>query len=90
MKYEKSYDFNDMACWSFENGIEVYEKDFDYNLHCFKVWRGDKYLGGIYPNSIEDMEHCIKCLDDGSEPITDSWEDGHGNCCDRNGWGDGL
>lgn len=77
-----------MRNWIFDNGIEVLESEFDYSLHCFKVYNRDDYLGTIYPDTIEDMENCIKDLDDGSDPITDMWEDGMGNFCTLDGWGE--
>lgn len=95
MKYEKNtYQSNPYADefseWIFENGIRVSEENFDYSLHCFEVYSGERYLGTVYPDTIEDMHELIKELDDGSEPITDSWEDGNGNTCTLDGWGDGL
>lgn len=75
-----------MREWKFENGIEVIEKEFDYDLHCFKVYNGEKYLGTVYPADIEDMEGCIERLDDGYNPVNDGWEDGMGNRCSIEGW----
>lgn len=75
-----------MRTWNFDNGIEVLESEYDYDLHCFKVYNRANYLGTIYPNTIEDMENCIRELDNGSDPITDDWEDGMGNCCTLDGW----
>lgn len=77
-----------MREWNFENGINVEECEFDYDLHCFKVYNGEKYLGIIYPGSIEDMESCIEELDNGNDPISDGWEDGMGNSCTIDGWGE--
>ena len=77
-----------MREWKFENGIEVYENDFDYDLHCLKVYSGEEYLGTIFPASIEDMEDCFNELDKGNDPITCKWEDGCGNVCTLNGWGE--
>jgi hypothetical protein len=34
-----------MKEWRFNNGIEVYENEFNYDLHCLKVYNKDKYLG---------------------------------------------
>lgn len=76
-----------MKKWFFNNGIEVYEKEFDYDPHCFDVFHNDKFLGSIYPNSIKDMEMCIQELDNGHDPITYNWEDGCGNPCTFDGWG---
>lgn len=77
-----------MREWKFENGIEVYETDHDYDLHCFKVYNEEEYLGTVYPSSIEDMEECINALDDGDDPISCAWEDGCGNGCTLDGWGE--
>lgn len=74
--------------WKFENGIRVEEVDFDYDLHIFKVYSGDRYLGNVWPSIIEDMNECIAQLNDGSDPVTDSWEDGYGNPCTLDGWGE--
>lgn len=76
-----------MKNWNFENGINVWESEYDYDLHCFKVYNGDKYLGTIYPSTIEDMESCIEDLDNGDDPISCNWEDGCGNGCTLDGWG---
>lgn len=76
-----------MREWEFENGIEVYEKDYNYDLHCLKVYNLNEYLGTIYPNTIEDMELCFKELDAWNDPITSGWEDGCGNFCTLDGWG---
>lgn len=61
------------------NGLEILEKEFDYDLHMFAVWRGENLLGNIYPDSIETMENMIKELDKGISPIKACWEDGCGN-----------
>ena len=75
-----------MRDWKFENGIEVYESEFDYDLHCFKVYNGDEFLGIVYPDCIEDMEGCIEDFDAGIDPISGMWEDGRGNSCTLQGW----
>ena len=91
MKYTKEEYRDGTAMWKFENGITVYSKEWSYCDYAFDVYNADgKFLGGIYPDNDEDSEECIKELDDGSEPITDSWEDGCGNSCSLDGWGDGL
>lgn len=76
-----------MGEWNFENGIIVEECDYDHNLHCFKVYNGDEYLGSVYPETIEDMESCIEAMEDGEDPISGGWEDGMGNVCNVDGWG---
>ena len=75
-----------MRTWFFENGVTIKEKVFDKDLHCFIVYHNDKYLGTIFPASVEDMESCISDLDKGEDPITHNWEDGCGNSCTLNGW----
>lgn len=75
-----------MREWIFENGIEVYEMDFDHDLHMFRVYDGDIKLGYIYPACLEDFENCVKLLDSGEDPVTGGWEDGCGNPCSRGGW----
>ncbi len=77
-----------MREWKFENGIEVFEKEFDYDLHCLTVYNGEAYLGTIYPSSIEAMESCFDDLDNGEDPVTGGWEDGAGNTCSMDGWGE--
>lgn len=77
-----------MREWDFENGITVEECAYDYDLHCFKVYDNGKHLGSIYPATIEDMESCIEDLDAGYDPITSGWEDGMGNVCNIDGWGE--
>lgn len=75
-----------MREWNFENGINVEECDFDYDLHCFRVYNGEEYLGTVYPDSIESVNSCINDLDNGKDPITFGWEDGCGNSCVIDGW----
>jgi hypothetical protein len=75
-----------MRTW--ENGeITVSEVDYNYDLHAFDVYVGDRFLGTVYPATIEDMARCIKALDDGEDPVSDGWEDGCGNVCSLDGWG---
>lgn len=77
-----------MREWKFDNGIEVFEKEHDHDLHIFKVYSGDSYLGTVYPDTIGDMEECIETLDSGEDPITGGWEDGCGHSCSLDGWGE--
>lgn len=90
--YVKDFFGNDteMQSWIFENGIEVYEKDFDNDLHCFDVYNGEEKLGTIYPDNIGDMESCVESLDAGEDPISGHWEDGCGNLCTLEGWENGV
>lgn len=77
-----------MREWNFSNGITVEEIEHDYSLHAFEVYHNGKHLGNIYPDTIEDMENCITELDAGHDPISGGWEDGLGNSCSMNGWGE--
>lgn len=77
-----------MREWKFDNGIEVYESDYDYDLHCLRVYCEKKYLGTVYPADIEDMQACFAELDMGNDPIDSHWEDGCGNSCTLDGWGE--
>lgn len=79
-----------MKKWIFENGIEVYEKPLDFDLHGFAVYDGDRFLGFVSPSSIADMDNCIALLDAGRDPITDGWDDGCGNPCTLDGWDNGF
>ena len=77
-----------MREWKFENGINVYEEEFNFDLHVLKVFDGDRYLGTVYPDSIETMESMFEDLDNGNNPIDSEWEDGCGNSCTLDGWGE--
>lgn len=88
MKVEITKRSNGYKNWNFEDGIFVQEVDFDGDLHELEVFNGDEYLGTVTPPDVEDMEKCINDLDNGSNPITDNWEDGMGNSCTLDGWGE--
>lgn len=77
-----------MKTWK-TNLVTVEEVAFDHDLHTFEVYNhaGAK-LGTITPASIEDMNDLIADLDDGACPVADNWEDGNGNTCNINGWGE--
>ena len=77
-----------MKEWNFENGIIVKEAEFDYDLHVLKVYNAEEYLGTVYPADTEDMRKCFASLDAGNDPISDKWEDGCGNTCTLDGWGE--
>lgn len=77
-----------MKEWIFDNGIKVVEAEFDYDLHCLEVYNSNEYLGTVYPDSIESMESCFRDLDAGKDPISGRWEDGRGNICTLDGWGE--
>lgn len=78
-----------MRKWEFEDGIRVEEVAYDYDLHSFDVYNGERYLGSIYPACVEEAQKCIDELDNGSNPVADGWEDGMGNTCTADGWGEG-
>ncbi len=75
-----------MRTWK-NNGYIINEVDYDYDLHAFEVYKNGNFLGGIYPDDIANMESCIKDLDSGKDPVTDGWDDGCGNGCTEDGWG---
>ena len=75
-----------MREWTFDNGIIVRECEYDYLVHCFRVYDGDKYLGVILPDTFDDFKLCISGLDNGEDPITGGWQDGCGHDCTREGW----
>lgn len=77
-----------MREWTFKNEITVEEIAYDGDLHAFEVSHNGKRLGSIYPDTIEDMKSCITELDAGHDPISAGWEDGLGNSCTMNGWGE--
>ena len=77
-----------MREWNFKNGIRVVETEYDYDLHSLKVYNGEKYLGVVYPADVDDMMKCFDELDAGNDPISDKWEDGCGNTCTLDGWGE--
>lgn len=72
--------------WIFDNDIEVYE----VNCDSFKVCKGDRVLGYVYPAGPEDYERCVADLNNGLDPISAGWEDGVGNSCSFYGWGEYL
>lgn len=64
------------------------KKHFDTNHH-ISSWEFDnKYLAIIYPADMGDYLECVKLLNAGHGPISDGWEDGLGNACTMDGWGD--
>lgn len=76
-----------MKIWKFKDiELTIIESEFDYDLHWFKCYKGDVYLGGIYPSSIKEMNDMIEALNRGENPITEGWEDGLGNICTLEGW----
>ena len=77
-----------MREWNFDNGIVVKETKFDSDLHCFRVFNGEEYLGTVYPDDCDAMRRCIADLDAGEDPIDYHWNDGLGNSCTLDGWGE--
>lgn len=73
--------------WEFPNKIRVRECFYDGDLHRFAVSHGGLLLGMIHPSNIADMITCMEALDRGEDPITHGWEDGNGNPCTLDGWG---
>ncbi len=53
----------------------------------FTVWRDEEKIGEIHPDNSEDLQECIEALNMGADPIKDKWEDGLGNTCRYEGWG---
>lgn len=77
-----------MKIWKFENGIEVRESEYNYDLHCFEVYHDGRYLGDVCPGTIEDMEYCMAALNNGEDPISGGWDDGNTHPCTLDGWAD--
>ncbi|RUT38707.1 hypothetical protein EJP82_26710 [Paenibacillus anaericanus] len=77
-----------MNTWK-TNLVTIEEVAFDYDLHAFEVYNhaGAK-LGTINPATVEEMNFLIADLDKGSCPVSEKWEDGNGNTCNANGWGE--
>lgn len=67
----------------------IVPEEVDHQLCRFNVYlNGDAvYLGSVYPADLVDQEILVKDLNDGSCPLADHWEDGAGNTCGPNGWG---
>lgn len=74
-----------MKTWNVDT-LTIYETEFDYDLHVFDVYNNGKFLGTIYPASVEDMQHCVAEFDNGVNPIEAHWEDGNGNTLNYEGW----
>ncbi|WP_270324988.1 hypothetical protein [[Eubacterium] hominis] len=77
----KEYKFDDYdgKKYSFEGYYAVisnYEKINFYNDN-------DEYLGNVIT---DDMESCIRDLENGANPIEDQWEDGAGTTLRIEGW----
>lgn len=81
---------DDMRVWETDL-VTVAEVEFDADLHAFEVYdKQGKYLGMVSPACLEDMDVLVLDLDNGSCPVGDGWEDGAGNTCCIEGWGDHL
>jgi len=67
----------------------VVEGGFDMDLHHFEVWGLDgEFLGEITPGDIPNYGECVTKLNAGDCPICSGWDDGLGNSCSREGWGE--
>jgi hypothetical protein len=74
--------------WTTKN-VTVKAVSIDADLHEFVCYNHDgKLLGTITPGDLDDMNNCIKELNEGGCPIADRWEDGMGNTCTIEGWGE--
>ena len=71
-----------------EFNYTIQEKDFDHDLHQFLFTTADgNVLGVVTPADASDTADIVKELDEGSDPITEGWEDGMGNTVSMAGWG---
>ena len=77
---------NALKTWKFKNGVMVEERYHNHDLHSFCVNHMGRFLGVIFPSTIEDMRECFAKLDMGKDPISDGWEDGCGHACTMEGW----
>lgn len=59
----------------------VQEVAFEYDLHAFEILLNEEVVTTIYPCDIDAMKNMIDDLENGANPIEDSWEDGLGNSC---------
>lgn len=86
MNVEKYFGLNDRDFWfEFEDGVEVYPQTNDCTM---SVYLKDKYLGSIIAADRDDFDGLLDDLENGSNPVVDGWEDGIGNSCSYDGWGD--
>jgi len=65
-----------MRVWKRE-GYEVFEKEFDRDLHEFDVVKNGEVIATITPADLEDMQRIVEALDAGEG--VQGWEDGMGN-----------
>ena len=56
----------------------------------FEVFVNSCFIGCVYPFNEENKEEIIGLLDDGKNPVSDSWYDGVGEICTIDGWGDAV
>lgn len=73
-----------MRTWEIDNLIITSD---DRNL-CFNVYAYNKLIGIIYATDRNNFNDCFLYFDVGVNPIKDGWEDGLGNVCTINGWGE--
>ena len=56
----------------------------------FEVFANSCFIGCVYPFNEENKEEIVGLLDDGKNPVSDSWYDGVGEICTIDGWGDAV
>ena len=56
----------------------------------FEVFANSCFIGCVYPFNEENKEEIEGLLDDGKNPVSDSWYDGVDEICTIDGWGDAL
>lgn len=83
---EKDITMKNLRRWQFENGIRVNEMDDYGSINYLDVYKGEKFLGSIYPPNRMNLEMCCRDLDAGKDPVTYEWFDGLGNACTLDGW----
>ena len=56
----------------------------------FEVFANSCFIGCVYPFNEKNKEQICGLLDDGKNPVSDSWYDGVGEICTIDGWGDAV
>ena len=56
----------------------------------FEVFANSCFIGCVYPFNEENKGEIWGMLDDGKNPVSDSWYDGVGEICTIDGWGDAV
>ncbi len=78
--------FDNTTTWEFVDGIIV-SFDETEEFKEFEVYFDGKLLGTIVPCDEDMLQSLIGDFDSGHNPVTESWEDGRGNTCSMEGWG---